>query len=154
MQKSVSLSCHFVLVHRPLHRNSRHSYTQNTFQDVSMDTTLLIDCQNSLQSWNCRVWSILPMHTVFAGYEPNLTNSQSMVAWAQSQKPNCAQAGCGPILSGNAHNYLKILEQSRIALNLPHAGFKRAKNMSKQLMMKFMLQEHKLPTCLERKFKK
>ena len=36
-------------------------------------------------------------YTRTKNYEPNLTNCQSMVAWAESQNPYGAQAGYGPI---------------------------------------------------------
>ena len=61
----------------------------------------------------------------------------------------------------NAHNYLNPLaeqhvywqEQARNASNFQHkrASKEQLKSMSKQLVMKFMLQLHKPPMCLERK---
>ena len=66
-----------------------------------------------------------------AGYEPNLTNSQSMVAWAESQDLHGAQAASGPISSilswikthnfteeANAHNFPNMLA-AQLVFELP-----------------------------------
>ena len=84
------------------------------------------------------------------GYEPKLTNSRKMVAWAESQNPHGAQAACGPISSvppwrnfteeANGHKYLNILaeqhiywrEQGRNVLNFQQAASKeQLKSMSR-----------------------
>ena len=40
---------------------------------------------------------MLPKSYGLTGYEPNLTDSQHMVAWAENENRFGAQADCGPI---------------------------------------------------------
>ena len=82
-----------------------------------------------------------------AGYDPNLTNSRNVVAWAGTQNLFGAQAGFGPISSifpwrstrnftveANAHRYrffyaeqhVDWQEEGRCFLNFEEAGFERA----------------------------
>ena len=88
-----------------------------------------------------------------AGSHPNLTNSQSVVAWAESQNPDGAQAACGPTSSippwrstrnfteeANAHDvgnvsaeqHVHWQEQGRKALNFQQAGFETAAQQHEQ----------------------
>ena len=109
------------------------------------------------------------------GDEPNLTNSQFVVAWADTKKnTHGMQSGSGPISSippwrstrnfteeANVHNYRNMLSEQHVylpgarqtSLELPTSRLRieQPKNMSERLVMKFLLQLHKLPTCLGRK---
>ena len=66
---------------------------------ISIATTLLTGCSFLLQKRNDHVLSFCRYTPSLASYEPNLTNSQSVEAWAESRNPHGAQVGYGPISS-------------------------------------------------------
>ena len=146
VRQSASMSCY--ICHN-LHTfpQQRHGDTHSNISTyISIATTSLLDCLVPYKSGMTPSGHLAETHGL-TRYEPNLTNSQRMVACTESQNPH--GAGCGPISS---------ILPSRSTTKF-HRGSNRSqligskeqlKNMSKPLVMKFLLRSHQLPKCVER----